>query len=53
MIKIYISTLSLVNLMFKVFKIPGELNPADLGTKNLHGNDIRKQLSMIHHRVPT
>ena len=39
--------------IFQVFKIPGELNPADVGTKNLHGNDIRKHLPMIHHRVPT
>ena len=38
--------------MFQVFKIPGEINPADVGTKNLPGVDLKKHLPVIHHRVP-
>ena len=38
--------------MFQVFKIPGEINPADAGTKNLSGSEIQKHLAAIHHRVP-
>ena len=38
--------------MFQVFKIPGEINPSDTGTKNLPGAEIKKHLPMIHVRVP-
>ena len=27
--------------MFQVFKVPGEINPADVGTKNLSGTEIK------------
>jgi len=38
--------------MFHVFKVPGEINPADVGTKNLKGQDIKNHLPMIHVQVP-
>ena len=38
--------------MFQVFKIPGEINPSDAGTKNLPGTEIKKHLPMIHVCVP-
>ena len=38
--------------MFQVFKIPGDINLSDAGTKNLPGNAIKKHLPMIHVCVP-
>ena len=38
--------------IFQVFKVPGEINPSDAGTKNLPGAEIKKHLPMIHVRVP-
>ena len=40
-----------MNGLFQVFKVPGEINPADVGTKNLSGTEIEKHLPVIHHRV--
>ena len=39
--------------LIKVFKVPGEINPADVGTKNLSGTEIQKHLPVIHQRVQT
>ena len=39
--------------LIKVFKVPGEINPADIGTKNLSGTEIKKHLPVIHQRVQT
>ena len=38
--------------LFQIFKVPGELNPSDVGTKNLPGSEIKKHMAFIHHRVP-
>ena len=37
--------------MFQVFKVQGEINPADVGTKNLSGTEIKNHVPMIHVRV--
>ena len=38
--------------MFQVFKVPGEINGADVGTsKNLFGTEIKNHIPMIHVRV--
>ena len=36
------------NGIFVPFKIPGEMNPADLGTKNLPDSVIQSHMPMIH-----
>ena len=36
------------NGIFIPYKIPGELNPADLGTKNLSESVIQNHLPMVH-----
>ena len=36
--------------MFQVFKVPGEINPADVGTKNLPGTEIKNHIPMLHVR---
>ena len=38
--------------IFIPHKIPGELNPADVGTKNLPGSTILKHLPVLHVQVP-
>ena len=35
----------------QVFKVPGEINPADVGTKNLPGTEIKNHIPMLHVRV--
>ena len=37
--------------MFQVFKVPGEINTTDVGTKNLSGTEIKNHIPMIHVRV--
>ena len=37
--------------MFQIFKVPGEINPADVGTKNLSGTEIKNHVPMNHVRV--
>ena len=34
--------------MFQVFKVQGEIHPADVGTKNLTGTEIKNHIPMIH-----
>ena len=34
--------------MFQVFQVPGEINPADVGTKNLSKTEIKNHVPMIH-----
>ena len=38
--------------MFTPYKVPGTMNPSDMGTKNLPGADIKKFLPYVHLRVP-
>ena len=38
--------------IFIPFKIPGELNPSDVGTKNLAGAVIATHLPVLHVQVP-
>ena len=38
--------------MFVPYKVPGTINPSDMGTKNLPGTDIKKLLPYVHVRVP-
>ena len=38
--------------VFIPFKIPGEQNPADVGTKNLPGSTIATHLPVLHVQVP-
>ena len=37
--------------MFIPYKVPGTINPADMGTKNLPGIDTKKHLPYVHVRV--
>ena len=37
--------------MFVPYKVPGTINPSDMGTKNLAGADIKKLLPYVHVRV--
>ena len=39
--------------MFIPYKVPGTINPSDMGTKNLPGADIKKRLPYVHVRVST
>ena len=38
--------------IFFVTKIPGEINPSDVGTKNLSGAVMESHLPVIHVQVP-
>ena len=40
-----------MQVMFQFFKVPVEINPADVGTKNLSGTEIKNHVPMIHVRV--
>ena len=50
--RIHIVKQAWIQDMFQVFKIPGEINPCDAGTKKLPVTIIKKHVPMIHVRVP-